>query len=120
MKKILLVEDEFIIARMIENQLESMGFMSVHTAMNGEKALESFSKEKFDLLLVDIKLNGKMDGIETVEKIREESSVPVIYLSGNSDEHTLNRSERTRPSDYLVKPLKLEQLQESIERTLNI
>ncbi|MEX0928331.1 MAG: response regulator [Balneolales bacterium] len=118
MKNILLVEDEFIIARMIENHLESMGYTSNHIAMSGEKAIEAFHNHCFDLLLVDIKLNGPMDGIETVEKIRESSSVPVIYMSGNSDKQTLERSERTQPVDYLVKPLKMELLQRSIQKTL--
>ena len=119
MKNILLVEDEFIIAQMISNHLQSMGYESTHIAMSGEKALEVFQEQDFDLLLVDVKLNGVMDGIETVEKIRETSSVPVIYLSGNSDRQTISRSEHTKPIDYMVKPLKMDLLQKAIERALN-
>lgn len=118
MKNILLVEDEFIIARMIENHLENMGYTSNEIAMSGEQALQAFQDTNFDLLLVDIKLSGELDGIETVKKIREHSSVPVIYLSGNSDRQTFERSKQTHPVDYLLKPLKMEQLQESIEKTL--
>lgn len=119
MKNILLVEDEFIIARMIENHLVNMGFTSNHIAMSGEEALEAFKERDYHLLLIDIKLNGELDGIQTVEKIREFSSVPVIYLSGNSDRQTLERSKQTKPVDYLLKPLKMDMLQNTIEKTLN-
>ncbi|MEX0771519.1 MAG: response regulator [Balneolales bacterium] len=120
MKNILLVEDEFIIARMIENHLENMGFTSNQIAMSGEQALEAFEKDNFDLLLVDIKLNGELDGIETVERIRLQSPVPIIYLSGNSDQQTFERSKKTQPVDYLLKPIKMDKLQESIQKALGV
>ncbi|MEX0685271.1 MAG: response regulator [Balneolales bacterium] len=119
MKNILLVEDEFIIAQMIANHLQNMGYSATDIAMSGENALKMFNEKNFDLLLVDVKLNGEIDGIETVEKIRKTSSVPVIYLSGNSDKQTISRSRHTKPIDYMIKPLKMDLLQQVIERALN-
>lgn len=109
-KKILIVEDEFIIAMLIEKQITRLGFDVVAKVTSGDKAIEAVKSHNVDLILMDIKIIGDMDGIETMHTIRKFSNVPVIYITGNSDPVTKLKAFETDPSGYIVKPIEMDTL----------
>lgn len=102
--KILIVEDEIIIARDIENTLLKDGFEVVGLVSSGKRTIEEIKKTNPDLILMDIKLKGEMDGIETAEIIKDQFDLPVIYLTSYKDEATLLRARITEPYGYIIKP----------------
>ena len=104
---ILIVEDDGIIAHDLLTRLYKVGYRTVSTVASGEKALERIAQSLPDLILMDIVLKGRLDGIETVQEIRRQHfSTAVVYLTACSDEITLNRAKKTEPQGYLVKPVK--------------
>ena len=104
-KKILIVEDEIIIAMDIMHTLKSFGFSSYSVADNAEKALEMIASDMPDLVLMDISLSGDMDGIEATRFINEKfSSVPVVYITSYSNPAIRKRAEETKYLDYVLKP----------------
>jgi len=117
-KKILVVEDEVIIAMEIADRLKSMGYDVLRIVANGQMAIESVLKEKPDLILMDIMIQGDIDGIETATKIHEFSDVPVIYLTANADESTLERAKVSDAFGYLIKPFEEKELNTTIEMAL--
>lgn len=114
MKRILLVEDDYIISMLLEKQIRRMGYEIAGKAESGEKAIDLTREEKPDLVLMDIELKGDIDGIETVRRIREFSIVPVIYLTGNANEKTRKEAEETSPDGFLVKPVDMDVLKQQI------
>lgn len=116
--KILVVEDNKIISLEIKQRLESMGYEVVAVAYAGEEAITKATEKLPDLVLMDIKLSGKMDGIEAAEKIRVLLDIPVVYLTAYSDESTLQRAKVTEPFGYIVKPLEERELHSTIEISL--
>lgn len=108
--EILIVEDDLIIAQSIANDLEQEGYTISDTCESGEKAIEMVESRLPDLILMDIKLEGKLDGILTAEKILKKYRIPVIYLTDLQDRVTLDNARQTRPSNYLVKPFQTHQL----------
>tara|TARA_B100000745_G_C20112867_1_gene380907 strand:+ start:70 stop:1248 length:1179 start_codon:yes stop_codon:yes gene_type:complete len=102
---VLVVDDEIIIARNLEQILERMGLKVVDIACSGEEAIELAHKFKPDLIYMDIRLNGDLDGIETAQIISDELNIPVIFLTAYADEQTLTRAKDTAPYGYLVKPV---------------
>ncbi len=119
MKRIILVEDDFIIALLLEKQIQRMGYEVAEKIDNGEAAVTTIRDEDPDLVLMDIKLVGEMDGIEAMNEIRKFSDLPVIYLTGNADENTKQRALETNPEGYLIKPVDMELLKNNIRRILN-
>jgi two-component system, response regulator PdtaR len=117
--KILLVEDEFILASELSDTLESEGYEVVLVADNGEEALEFFKENEVDLILCDINIKGDWDGIETIEKIIEIKQVPVIYLTAFTDNETLERAKQTFPAAYIPKPYHITNLRMAIELAIN-
>ena len=117
--KILIIEDEFILAAELADTLESEGYEVVATLDNGEEALDFAHSEDFDLLLCDIHIKGEMDGIETVDKLLKIKKVPVIYLTAFTDKDTLARAMDTYPAAYIPKPYQLAQLRVAIELALH-
>ncbi len=125
--KILVVEDERITAEDIKSGLENAGYLVPAMVSTGEDAVEKAGKLKPDLVLMDIKLKGKMDGIEAAGQIKLRYNIPVIYLSAYSDEFTMKRAEITDPSGYIVKddtglvrkPFEESELHNVIEITLH-
>ena len=105
MKKILIAEDEILSAIILKAIVDREGYKVVDVIKNGDDVVESFLKNKPDLLLMDILLQGKSDGITAVEEIRKYSDVPVIYISSFSDKPTINRAKKTAPVEYLTKPV---------------
>ncbi len=117
--KILLVEDEFILASELSDTLESEGYEVVLVADNGEEALEFFKENEVDLILCDINIKGDWDGIQTIEKIIEIKQVPVIYLTAFTDKDTLERAKQTYPAAYIPKPYHITNLRMAIELAIN-
>jgi DNA-binding LytR/AlgR family response regulator len=118
MIKILIVEDEGIIAEDMNQMLSDMGYEVLETAMDYEEALEILSTETPDLILLDVNLGGKKDGIDLAEVINEKYQVPFIFTTSFSDTQTLERAKHVSPVNYLVKPFKKEQLFTAIEMAL--
>ncbi len=116
--KILIVEDEAIVSLHLKRSLENLGYKVSDTVGSGEKALNLLSEETPDLILMDIMLDGKLDGISTSEQIKSKHKVPIVYLSAYSDNKTLNRAKLTEPSGYLTKPFKDQDLKTTIELAL--
>lgn len=116
--KILVVEDELIVAQNIENQLRKLGYDVPGTAHTGLQAIALAHQFKPDLVLMDIKLSGPMDGIDTANKIRSQLYIPVVYLTAYADNETLNRAKITDPFGYLLKPFELRNLHSTIEIAL--
>ena len=116
--KILIVEDEVIVARNIEKRLINAGYKVAGIASSGEEAIELASSLKPDLVLMDIKLKGKMDGIDAAKAIRNSYRLPIIYLTSYADEETFQRAKVTEPFGYLIKPFELKELNRSVEMAL--
>ena len=111
---IIIVEDEHIVANDIQRTLENLGYKVPAIVSTGEKALESVRKYQPDLVLMDIVIKGKLDGIETTKKIHEQWDIPVIYLTAYADYTTLERAKITDPFGYLLKPFMEKELQSTI------
>lgn len=116
--QILVVEDEIIIAEDIQLKLIKMGYSVPVVVSSGDEAIKKVKENNPDLVLMDIVLYGKMDGIETVEKIHEFSDVPIIYLTAFADQVTLDRAKITEPFGYLLKPFKERELLITLEMAL--
>lgn len=117
--KILIVEDEPILAMELSDSLEDEGYDVVGTANNGRKALDLFKRQPVDLLLCDITIKGDWDGIQTVHHLTAERPVPVIYLTALTDRETLERAKQTYPAAYVNKPYQLHSLRTAIELAIN-
>jgi signal transduction histidine kinase/CheY-like chemotaxis protein len=117
-EKILIVEDEVIIALDIKSKVENFGFRVVGIVNSGQQALEKAGQLKPDLVLMDILIFGPMDGIETAQRIRETYHIPVIYLTAHADDKTMSRALVTDPFGYVCKPLKDRELLGAVEIAL--
>ncbi len=113
--KILIVEDELLVATDIEESIESLGY-SVHgTVDSGLKAIEEVEKSLPDLVLMDINLKGEMSGIEAASIITKKHDVPIIYLTANADVATVNKAKVALPYGYIIKPFTDKDLHTNIE-----
>ena len=115
-KNILIVEDDMLLSLVEERLVEKLGHRVVGKTGSGEEAIAKCAELDPDLILMDIVLKGELDGIQAMEKIRETSDVPVIYLSGNSDKYNYERAKQTSFTDYLVKPISGNDLSEPLNR----
>jgi PAS domain S-box-containing protein len=113
--KVLIVEDEAIVAMDIKHRLENLKYNVTGIASSGEDALKMATETCPDIVLMDIMLDGKMDGVETAEKILERFYIPIIYLTAYADEKTLSRAKVTKPYGYILKPFEEMELHASIE-----
>jgi two-component system cell cycle sensor histidine kinase/response regulator CckA len=116
--RIQIVEDERIIALDIKNQLESMNYSVAGICDSGETAIDLAEKENPDVILMDIRLKGAMDGIEAAQKIHDRFDIPVIYLTSYADKTTLERARLTEPFGYLMKSFTNDTLKAAIEMTV--
>lgn len=116
--KILIVEDEMIIAANISLQLNELGYEVTGIVPRGEEALMHIKSETPDILLLDINLKGNLDGIETALAMQKTHDIPVIYLTANADDAHFNRAKETHPYGFIAKPFKKLDLQRAIELTL--
>lgn len=117
--KILVVEDQNIVALNIKNKLKKLGYTVPSTAASGEEAIRKAELTHADLVLMDIMLKGDIDGIEAARQIRERLRVPVIYLTAYTDDETIARAKLTEPAGYISKPFKEEDLHSNIEMALH-
>jgi len=114
-KRILIVEDQRLIAVDIEKTLQRMGYEVVAKAGRGDEAIAKASEILPDLVLMDIRLEGDMDGIQAAEAIRARTDVPVVYLTAFADDETILRAKTTSPFGYVVKPFDERELRAAIE-----
>ncbi len=117
-QRILIVEDERIVALDLAAKVSGMGYEVVGSAASGQRALEMAREGRPDCVLMDIRLEGDMDGIEATARIKREADVPVIYMTAFSDPDTRSRAEATAPSDILIKPVPPTLLQQAIHKAL--
>ncbi|MEG4034772.1 EAL domain-containing protein [Microcoleus sp. w1-18aA5] len=117
-KKILIVEDESIIAEDISDSLISLGYRITGMVYSGEEAIESAANLRPDLVLMDVNLQGEIDGITAAEEIRLRFQIPVVYLTAYADETTLRRVNSTKPFGYIVKPFEEKNLHTTIQLAL--
>ena len=116
--KILVVEDESIVALDIQAHLARLGYTILEPAVSGEEAIQRVAVAKPDLVLMDIRLQGKLDGIQTAARIQDEFEIPVVYLTAHTDTATLQRAKATAPFGYIVKPFSERELDTAIELAL--
>jgi signal transduction histidine kinase/DNA-binding response OmpR family regulator len=117
--KLLVVEDEAIVAMDLQRRLTSLGYSVLATASTGEEAIRIAAETCPGLILMDIRLRGQTDGVEAAEAIRARCDVPVVYLTALADEETLNRAKMTAPFGFLVKPFEERELHATIEMALH-
>lgn len=115
---ILVVEDESIVSKDIQQSLKKLGYSIAGAAATGEKAINIANETMPDLVLMDIMLKGDMSGIDTAKVIKSTLQIPVIYLTAYADENTLSKAKVTEPYGYIIKPFKEIDLHTSIEMAL--
>ncbi len=116
--KILVVEDQTIVALNIKNRLRNLGYTVPGSVVSGEEAIREAELTNADLVLMDIMLKGDMDGIEAAKIIKSRFGIPIIYLTACTDFETLERAKLTDPEGYISKPFKEGDLYENIEAAL--
>jgi signal transduction histidine kinase/ActR/RegA family two-component response regulator len=116
--RILVVEDDRIVARDISQQLARIGHSVVGMTASGAEAIELALAQRPDLVLMDVRLDGPLDGVETALRIREQTGIPVVYLTAYADDDTVTRASMTEPFGYLLKPFENSQLRTVIEMAL--
>ncbi|MFQ5685335.1 MAG: response regulator [Candidatus Scalindua sp.] len=113
--RIMIVEDEWTVAEEIKMVLQSFEYTVTSMSSSGKEAIQKAEKDKPDLVLMDIVLEGEMDGIEAANEIRSRFNTPIIFLTAYTDEKILDRASITGPFGYIVKPFVNEDLKISIE-----
>jgi PAS domain S-box-containing protein len=116
--RILVVEDEFVVSLALTERLTSMGYQVVGSAAGGPRALELVTEHLPDLVLMDIRLQGEMDGIDTAHQVRAHFHIPVIFLTAYSEDSTLERAKLAEPFGFILKPFENRELKSAIEIAL--
>jgi len=116
--KVMVVEDDVLIAEDIRISLEDMGYCVCSTVTSGEEAIEQAAEQMPDVVLMDIVLGGEMDGVEAAETLGAEYDFPVVFLTSFADEETLERARTAGPFGYLVKPFEDRELRATLEMAL--
>jgi PAS domain S-box-containing protein len=116
--KILIVEDEAIVAKDLQKRLINLGYEVIGTVATGEEALRKAAGTSIDLVLMDVRLKGEMDGIQTAAKLRLRYDTTIVYLSAYADNDTLRRASVTEPFGYVLKPFEERELHATIEMAL--
>src|SRR5215471_19155846 len=116
--RVLVVEDEAIVAMDVATQLEDLGYEVAGVAATGDEAIKKVASAHPDLVLMDIVLLGAIDGVEAAETIRRVFDIPVVYLTAYDDDTILERAKITQPFGYIVKPLQERELHKTIEIAL--
>ena len=111
----LIVEDETLIAEELKERLSRLGFSVIAAVDSAEEGIEIATSECPDLVLLDIRLKGKKDGVQAAEEINRRVDVPIVYLTAYSDQLTVNRARRTQYDGFLLKPFHRHDLQSTIE-----
>ena len=113
--KVLIVEDEIINAKVLQNFLEGKGYVVMGVVATGEEAINFVTKEKPDIILMDIELDGKINGVDAAEEINKENSIPILYLTSQTDKRTVDKARDTQPVGYVIKPFSPLQLEITME-----
>jgi PAS domain S-box-containing protein len=113
--KILVVEDEVIVAKTIASQLNQLGYTVTGTASSGQVAIAKALETKPEMVLMDVILKGEMDGITAAAQIREQLDIPIIFLTAYADDRTVQRAKATQPFGYITKPFNIKDLHIAIE-----
>ena len=116
--KILIVEDEKIVALDLKRRLTKLGYQVTGMAANGQKALSLVDQELPNIVLMDIHIQGEMDGVEVADRLQKAHSIPIIYLTAYSEEKTVTRAKATKPYGYLLKPFSDRELHIIIQVTI--
>lgn len=117
--KVVIVEDESIVAKDIQTILKNLGYNVVGVYAAGEKALADLENVQPDIVLMDIMLKGEITGIQAAEIIRERYDVPVVFLTAYADESTIEKAKTAIPYGYIIKPFKEKELETTIEMAIN-
>lgn len=117
--QILIVEDEMVISMELAQTLKRLGYGIAGQVTRGEDAIQKTGMVRPDLVLMDIMLQGEMDGIEAADRIHDLYDIPVVFLTAHSDEATLQRAIAVQPSGYLIKPFRDRELYSTIELSLH-
>jgi diguanylate cyclase (GGDEF)-like protein/PAS domain S-box-containing protein len=112
---ILIVEDENIVAKDLQHRLTALGYGITAVVSSGKEALKKVGEGQANLVLMDIRLKGDIDGVETAEEIRRKFHIPVVFLTAYADNHTLQRAKVTEPFGYILKPFEERELHTCIE-----
>jgi CheY-like chemotaxis protein len=116
--KIMVVEDEPVAAAILERILARSGYSIAGVVASGQEAIDRATLAKPDLVLMDVHLEGPIDGIEAAKQIRTRFGIPIIYLTGYADANSVQRAMATEPEGYLLKPVRKEELVANIEMAL--
>lgn len=116
---VLIVEDERLVAMDLQQSLNELGYEAAAIASSAEEALLRASERRPDVILMDIKIRGSQDGIETAKLLQAKYDVPIVYLTAYADESTIERAKQTRPYGYILKPVKAAELRSSVEIALH-
>ena len=117
--KILIVEDEVIIAMRFEVFFSRRGYQVVDLVSSGEEAIKAAIKEKPDLILMDINLKGMMSGIEAATKITAEDNIPIIFMTGYSDENLRLEADKVKPIGYFMKPIDMSEVLNVVKKLID-
>ncbi|MFN5307035.1 MAG: response regulator [Bacteroidota bacterium] len=120
MKRIALVEDDFILSFVVKRYLEKMGHDCIGIASTCEEAIMQAETLDPELVLMDINLSGSRTGIDAANAIRKFSEVPIVFLTGNSDQVHKDKMESVPKSDYIIKPVGYDELEKKIEEILQL
>jgi len=116
--KVLVVEDEVIVARDVLNMLQTLGYQAISVTSNPEETIKTAKRELPHIVLMDIMLEGKLSGVEIADYIYTELDIPIVYLTSYSDETTIQKAKKTEPFGYLLKPFEEQDLKTTIEIAL--
>ena len=114
--KILIVEDDAVIATRLEERLTFMGCNVVGLAYSGEEGVEMARRLRPDIILMDIVMSGKRDGVDAAETIKKDLDIPVIFLTAYTNDEYIKRAKRTEPFGYIVKPFHEKEVRAAIEK----
>lgn len=115
MNSVMIVEDERLVAHDIADSLSRMGYDVTSTVASAEECFESARLRRPDLVLMDIHIEGELDGIQTAQQLREDFDIPVVFLSAYADDNTVNRAKLVSPLGYLLKPFRKSELKSAVE-----
>jgi DNA-binding LytR/AlgR family response regulator len=113
--KVLIVEDEVLVAEDLSADLKDMGFDVTDIAISGKECFASFERNQPDVILMDIRIKGELSGIEVAKKLKEKASTPIIYLTSNTDTATMSQAIESHPQSFISKPYNRKDLKAAIE-----
>jgi response regulator of citrate/malate metabolism len=113
-QKVVVVEDDMIIQMFLSRVLTSIGFEVLGEARTCNEVLEIVAKNQPDLILMDVGIAGDKDGIETAELLNEKYDIPIIFITGNSDQSTIERAKKVNPVEFIFKPIDEDRLKDKV------